>query len=111
MSRFTSRRALRLSSLTFVVSASLVTGSLAVASVASASTSPQATASRGIAGDTRLFVPPPSPGAPQQVVQLLKAGDLKDAALITETEAIPRAVWFNSGTPAQVQQQVQQTMA
>jgi endoglucanase len=111
MSRFTSRRALRLSSLTVVVSASLVTGSLAVASVASASTSPQATASRGIAGDTRLFVPPPSPGAPQQVVQLLKAGDLKDAALITETEAIPRAVWFNSGTPAQVQQQVQQTMA
>ena len=35
MSRFTSRRALRLSSLTVIVSASLVTGSLAIASVAS----------------------------------------------------------------------------
>jgi endoglucanase len=33
------------------------------------------------------------------------------AALIGEMEATPRAVWFASGTPAQVQQQVRQTMA
>ncbi len=44
-------------------------------------------------------------------MQLPKAGDLKDAALIAEMEAFPRAVWFTSGTPAQVQLQVQQTMA
>jgi endoglucanase len=56
-------------------------------------------------------VPPPSSGAPQQVLSLLKAKDVKDAALITEVETIPRAVWFNSGTPAQVQQQVRLTMA
>jgi endoglucanase len=42
---------------------------------------------------------------------LLKARDLKDAALIAQMETIPRAVWFDSGTPAQVQQQVHQTMA
>src|ERR1700730_6230591 len=109
MHRFTPRRALRWVSLTVVVSASLVTGSLAAASGAAASTSPQAALSRGITGGTRFFVPPPSAGAPQQIAQLLKAGHLKDAALIAEMEAIPRAVWFTSGTPAQVQQQVKQT--
>src|SRR6202044_2384905 len=35
----------------------------------------------------------------------------KDAALITRMETIPSAVWFNSGTPAQVKQQAQLTMA
>ena len=43
---------------------------------------------RGISPGTRFFVPPPSAGAPQQIVALLKAHDLKDAALITEMEAI-----------------------
>ena len=66
---------------------------------------------RGLSPGTRFFVPPPSAGAPQQILQLLKSGDRKDAALITEMEATPRAVWFTSGTPAQVQQQVRQTMA
>jgi endoglucanase len=66
---------------------------------------------RDLSPSTRFFVPPPSDGAPQQVLQLLKSGDRKDAVLITEMEATPRAVWFTSGTPAQVQQQVRQTMA
>jgi endoglucanase len=110
MRRSASRRALRWASLTVVVSASLVTGSVASASSAAASTSAHAAVSRGIVPGTRFFVPPPSAGAPQQIVQLLKGGDLRDAALITKTETIPRAVWFTSGTPAQVQQQVRQTM-
>ena len=55
-------------------------------------------------------MPPPSPGAPRQILQLLASGDAKDAALITKMETRPRAVWFNSGTPAKVRQQVQQTM-
>jgi endoglucanase len=66
---------------------------------------------RGLSPGARIFVPPPSDGAPQQVLKLLKSGDGKDAALITEMEATPRAVWFTSGTPAQVGQQVRQTMA
>jgi endoglucanase len=112
MRRSASRRALRWASLTVAVSACLVTGSVAAASGAAASTtSTQVAACRGIAAGTRFFVPPPTEGAPQQIVQLLEAGDLKDAALITEMEAVPRAVWFKTGTPAQVQQQVQQTMA
>jgi endoglucanase len=110
MGHLTSRRARRWASLTVVVSVSLVIGSLATASGAGASTGPTA-GSRGIAAGTRFFVPPPSTGAPQQIAALVKARDLKDAALVAEMEAVPRAVWFTSGTPAQVKQQVQQTMA
>jgi endoglucanase len=110
MRRFASRRALRWASLTVVVSAALVTGSLATVSSAAASTSAQAAVGRGIGPGSRLFIPPPSAGAPQQVLALLKGRDLKDAARVAEMEATPRAVWFTSGTPAQVQQQVRQTM-
>ena len=60
---------------------------------------------------TRLYVPPPSSGAPQQIAQLLRSGDRADAALIAKMETVPRAVWFTSGTPVQVRQQVGQTMA
>jgi endoglucanase len=102
--------------------AALITGSAAAASAATTSAaSPGGTASsasiassasgRGVAPGTRLFVPPPSSGAPQEILQLVKGHDLKDALLVTEMEATPRAVWFTSGTPAQVQQQVRQTMA
>ena len=102
--------------------AALITGSAAAASAATTSAaSPGGTASsasiassasgRGVAPGTRLFVPPPSSGAPQEILQLAKSHDLKDALLVAEMEATPRAVWFTSGTPAQVQRQVRQTMA
>src|ERR1700749_28714 len=65
---------------------------------------PAAAVSRTISPDTRFFLPLPSTRAPQQIAALLKSHDLKDAALLAEMEAIPRAVWFTSGTPAQVQQ-------
>ena len=66
---------------------------------------------RGLFGGARLFVPPPSDGAPQQIGGLIRAGDFADARLIAAMEATPRAVWFTSGTPAQVTGQVRQTMA
>jgi endoglucanase len=69
-----------------------------------------AASARGLTPDSRLFVPPPSSGAPQQILQLLKSHDLEDAVRIAAMESIPRAVWFTSGTPAQVRQQVRQTM-
>jgi endoglucanase len=104
-----SRRGLRWASATVAVTAALTVGSVLPAVAAPASAA--APAARVISPGTRFFVPPPSTGAPQQVVALLKARDLKDAALVTEMETIPRAVWFTSGTQAQVQQQVRQTMA
>jgi endoglucanase len=93
-----------------LVTAAAAAGSWPTAASAAASTAVSAV-QRDLSPGTRFFVPPPSDGAPQQVLQLLKSGDRKDAALITEMEATPRAVWFTSGTPAQVQQQVRQTMA
>jgi endoglucanase len=108
-----SRRRLRWASAAVAASAALAVGSVTGISSAAASTPNPAApaAARTIGPDTRFFVPPPSSGAPQQIVALLKEHDLKDAALIAEMEAIPRAVWFTSGTPAQVRQQVRQTMA
>jgi endoglucanase len=93
-----------------LVMAATAAGSWPAGASAAASTAVSAV-QRGLSPGTRFFVPPPSDGAPQQILQLLKSGDRKDATLITEMEATPRAVWFTSGTPAQVQQQVRQTMA
>ncbi|HEX4292278.1 MAG TPA: glycoside hydrolase family 6 protein, partial [Trebonia sp.] len=104
-----SRPVLRWASATVAASVALTIGSVLPGATASASTA--APAARVISPGTRFFVPPPSSGAPQQVVALLKARDVKDAALVTEMETIPRAVWFTSGTQTQVQQQVRQTMA
>jgi len=104
--------------LSIPVASALVIGSMAMTATAAASTGTAGAASdraaasvqRGFGPGTRFFIPPPSEGAPAQILQLVKSGDLKDAALITAMEAIPRAVWFTSGTPAQVQQQVGETM-
>jgi endoglucanase len=105
----TSRSTARRVSLIAALLAALGTGSAAAAAAAPAGPA-SAGPARGLAPDSRLFVPPPSSGAPQQVLQLVKGHDLRDAALVAEMEAIPRAVWFTSGTPAQVEQQVRQTM-
>ena len=106
-------RVTRRVSLMAALVAALLTGSVATASAAttSAAAHGSSASARGVAPGSRLFVPPPSSGAPQEIRQLLKGHDLKDALLLTKMEATPRAVWFTSGTPAQVQQQVRQTMA
>jgi endoglucanase len=93
-----------------LVTAGAAAGSVPAMTSAAASTAASA-AHHDLSPDTRFFVPPPSAGAPQQILALLKSGDGRDAALIGEMEATPRAVWFTSGTPAQVRQQVRQTMA
>lgn len=59
----------------------------------------------------RFFVPPPADGSVQQMAQLAGRGDLKDAALLAEMEAVPSAVWLTGGTPAQVAKQVRTTLA
>lgn len=57
-----------------------------------------------------LFVPRPDPGAVSQLRQLLRAHDLRNAALLARMISTPQAVWFTSGTPAQVREQVHATM-
>ncbi len=58
----------------------------------------------------RLFTPPPDTGAIQQIKQLVKTRQWSDAAAITKMVATPQAVWFTSGSPAEVKKAVQKTM-
>ena len=69
-----SRRGLRWASATIAASAALTVGTVLPAVAAPASAA--APAARVISPGTRFFVPPPSSGAPQQVVALLKSRDL-----------------------------------
>ncbi|HEX3806435.1 MAG TPA: glycoside hydrolase family 6 protein [Gaiellaceae bacterium] len=63
-----------------------------------------------LAAGTRFFTPPPSSGAVKQGLQLLATGKAKDALSLAKMEATPQAVWLTGGTPAQVRQQVKETM-
>ncbi len=66
--------------------------------------------SRGLAPDTRFFIPAPDPGASRQFVDLVKKGSLKDALRIAALATTPQAVWFTDGTPAEVKNAVRKTM-
>ena len=91
------------------IAAALLAGATAIPG-ASAATAHAVAEGRGLFPGARLFVPPPSAGAPEQIASLLRQGDASDAALITKMESIPRAVWFTSGTPSQVFAQVRRTV-
>src|ERR1700689_4926271 len=66
-----------------------------------ASAATQAPADHTLAANTRFYVPPPAQGSVQQILQLLKSGQLKNAGLITAMEAVPSAVWLDGETAAQ----------
>jgi endoglucanase len=61
----------------------------------------QAPAGHTLAAKTRFYVPPPAQGSVQQILQLVKSGQLKNAGLVTAMEATPSAVWLDGETPAQ----------
>ena len=61
-------------------------------------------------GALRLYVPPPDKGAVTQLQGLLRAHDFADANLLRKMVQTPQAVWFTSGTPAQVRREVRKTM-
>jgi endoglucanase len=97
------------------VSATALVGGLTIgAGTVAATASTQAstaTSSRTLAPNTRFFVPLPTTAALQQEASLLKTGQLTEAARLGRMLATPQAVWFTSGTPAQVERQVRVTMA
>jgi len=98
------------------LAAALVAGAsaaTAVADTASASTagSTTTTSSRTLAPNTRFFVPLPTSAAIAQEASLLTHGKLTEAAGLARMLGTPQAVWFTSGTPAQVERQVRVTMA
>jgi endoglucanase len=60
--------------------------------------------------NTHFYVPPPNHGAIQQIAQLTAGGQRAAAALIRAMIDLPQAVWFTSGTPRQVEQDVRLTV-
>jgi endoglucanase len=77
---------------------------MATAALTLASTAPEANATpedHTLPANTRFYVPPPAKGSAQQILQLIKSGQLKNAGLIAAMEAVPSAVWLDGETSAQ----------
>jgi endoglucanase len=84
--------------ITLVASIAVAVGVLGMATPsASAATG----GGHGLPPGTRFYVPPPAQGSVQQILQLIKDGQLKNAGLITAMESVPSAVWLDGETPAQ----------
>ena len=92
----------------------LIVSTLLAALVASApgfaSAKPQASDGRSLDSNTQFYVPKPNHGAIEQIADLTSSGDKADAKLIKEMIETPQAVWFTSGTPKSVQQDVKNTV-
>jgi endoglucanase len=71
---------------------------------------PQMTDGRSLDPNTQFYVAKPDHGALAQIADLTSSGDKADANLIRAMIEIPQAVWFTSGTPKSVQQDVKQTV-
>jgi len=66
--------------------------------------------SRTLAPSTHFLIRTPDQDAVKQIASELKGRDLLDTLRLGVMEATPQAVWFTSGTPAQVQAAVHKTM-
>ena len=60
--------------------------------------------------DTQFYVPKRNQGAIEQIADLTSSGDYADADLIRAMIDLPQAVWFTSGEPHKVQQDVKNTV-
>ncbi len=60
--------------------------------------------------NTQFYVPKPNHGAIAQIAALTSRGDKANANLIEQMIELPQAVWFEEGTPKQVQQDVKNTV-
>jgi endoglucanase len=71
---------------------------------------PQADDGRSLAPNTQFYVAKPNHGAIEQIAALTSSGDKADAQLIRSMIETPQAVWFTSGTPKGVEQDVKNTV-
>jgi len=92
----------------------LVVGTLLAALIASApvlaSARLQTGDGRSLDPDTQFYVAKPNHGAIEQIADLTSSGDKADADLISEMIEAPQAVWFSSGSPHGVEQDVKNTV-
>jgi endoglucanase len=89
----------RLRRMTLLAGAALAAGGLGAAPLTGSAASQSA--GRSLPANTRFYVPPPAQGSAEEVLQLLRRGDVKDAGLIAAMEATPQAVWLDGETAAQ----------
>jgi endoglucanase len=89
----------------------LAVGASAATALAGTTASSAATSSRTLAASARFFVPLPTSAALKQEATLLRDGERAEAAQLARMLSTPQAVWFTSGSPAQVERQVRVTMA
>ena len=82
---------------------------IASAPVLASAMSPSAPA-QSLASDTQFYVPKPNHGAIEQIADLTSSGNKADANLIKQMIQMPQAVWFTSGTPKTVMQDVRNTV-
>jgi len=66
--------------------------------------------SDGLCPMPQFYVPPPQTGAIKQIGKLMRSWDGLGAARVEAMEATPQAVWFEGGTPSDVQKGVRETM-
>ena len=59
---------------------------------------------------TRFYIPLPNRGDIKQIARLISSGNKADAVLIGEMITTPQAVWFTSGSPKKVMQEVKTTV-
>jgi endoglucanase len=90
--------------------AALVVGSAGAGIAFRAGKRPAVSMRRTFPHGARLFVPPPNPGAVDQIAALAKANAAREAAAITAMAAVPQAIWFSKGSPEEVQGAVSNVM-
>jgi len=83
---------------------------VAIALVAVSPVESAATETAGLDPSTSFFIPPPQPGALQQIAELRAAHDRTNADLLRTMIRTPQAVWVEAGTPAEVEDEVRRTM-
>jgi endoglucanase len=89
---------------------STLLAALVASAPALASARPQTGDGRSLDPNTRFYIPKPDHGAIEQIAQLTASHQGADALLIREMIETPQAVWFTSGTPKSVRQDVRETV-
>ncbi|MER6926600.1 glycoside hydrolase, partial [Streptomyces spiralis] len=90
------------------VAAAAATAALAATAFAAAPA--QAAAPAHSAPPAALYTPPANPDADQQILDLVRHRQLKDAAGVLAMTLTPQAVWYGDGTPDEVRASVHKTV-
>jgi endoglucanase len=92
-------------------SAAPATSSSAPSTAAATVAATTPVASPSVSPSPRLFVPDPNPGAIAQLEALRRAGKTADAGLLQAMLDTPSSVWFEGGSPSDVEREVRALLA